>query len=175
MSGVMAISADDYYWGIGDSRLPLRFGKPDWNAPASLDWDKLLCDIDLARRGSKVEGPIYDMTTSRRLGHRTIEPPALARAVVVEGIFSFELAHLAPLAKVLLDCPPWIVARRRFRRDVDQGRRRPIGAALYSVARSLDDRRLTRSFRGIADVIIDARLSPQAIASRLEALVPPSA
>jgi uridine kinase len=167
----VVVSADDYYLEEGDGRIPTRRGRPDWNRPQSLDWAALRRDVNLIRRGEAIPVPVYDMRTSRRAPRPRTVTPGDARAVLVEGIFSFSLEdHRSPATKILLDCPRSVLFWRRIRRDVREERRPPLPAAAYSLSQYSFDARLRAAARAVADVVLDGRLPPPAIASRLDHL-----
>lgn len=91
--------------------LPFRHDNP-----ASIDFARVLQDIDALKRGASIELPVYDFHTHSRIGTRVCEPTTI---VLVEGLFAFgDAAVRAELdLKVWVEAVPAKLFQRRLARD----------------------------------------------------------
>jgi uridine kinase len=128
-SGLPVLALDDFYKEAGDATLPLLPGGSavDWDAPASWRADAAVEAIRaLCERGS-TRTPVYDIAASAVRGTAVLDL-AGAPVFVAEGIFAAEIASRCANAGVLADAlcvrgRPVTTARRRFARDLREGRK----------------------------------------------------
>jgi uridine kinase len=126
---------DDFYKDGDDPTLPcldLAGGAPivDWDDPASWNAEDAVAAIEsLCTRGT-AEVPVYDISTSRRTGHQTLDLGA-ARLFVAEGIFAQEIVAACAERGLLADAlcitqHPAVTFTRRFVRDLREHRKPPL-------------------------------------------------
>jgi len=113
------IEFDAYYRDRPDlgpeERAQINFDHPD-----SLDTDLLVEHLGRLKEGRRIEMPIYDFKTDRRLAEsRTVEP---APVVIVEGILVFVDPRVRERLdmKIFVDTDADIRVFRRIRRDIEQ-------------------------------------------------------
>jgi uridine kinase len=111
------ISHDSYYRNFEgltpEERHHINFDHPD-----SLETELLVRHVDVLRKGSAVEVPIYDFTThSRTLNTHRVEP---RKVIIVEGILVLAEPDLRKKIdiKLYVDTPPDIRFMRRLVRDI---------------------------------------------------------
>ncbi|WP_232792488.1 hypothetical protein [Actinacidiphila yeochonensis] len=128
-SGLPVLALDDFYKEAGDPSLPLLGDGPavDWDAPASWRADAAVEAIrTLCERGSAAT-PVYDISASAVRG-ATVLDLAGAPLFVAEGVFAAEIAARCADEGLLADAlcvrgGPVTTARRRFARDLREGRK----------------------------------------------------
>jgi uridine kinase len=111
------ISHDSYYRNFEgltpEERHHINFDHPD-----SLETELLARHLDVLRKGSAVEVPIYDFTThSRTLDTKRVEP---RKVIIVEGILVLGEVELRKRIdiKLFVDTPSDIRFMRRLVRDI---------------------------------------------------------
>ena len=111
------ISHDSYYRNFEglspDERHHINFDHPD-----SLETELLARHLDVLRKGSSVEVPIYDFTTHcRKAEMHRVEP---RKVVIVEGILVLAEPELRKRIhiKLFVDTPADIRFMRRLMRDI---------------------------------------------------------
>src|SRR5688572_15258880 len=111
------ISHDSYYRNFEglttEQRHHINFDHPD-----SLETELLARHLDVLRKGSAVETPIYDFAThSRKAETQRVEP---RRVIIVEGILVLAEAELRKRIdiKLFVDTPADIRFMRRLVRDI---------------------------------------------------------
>lgn len=127
--GVPLLRLDDFYFDEAHPDLPRKHGRVDWDDPGS--WDKagaLAALGQLCRTGSTTV-PDYDISQSRRVGHRTVTIGE-SRVFVAEGIFAPTLlagsrSSNLPVEPIYLDRPRSMVAVLRLIRDLRAHRKAP--------------------------------------------------
>lgn len=129
--GVPVVRLDDFYLDHDHPGLPHRHGIVDWDSPVTWDADAAVGALVSACRTDRLELPTYDIPTSRRTGHETIDVTG-APAIVAEGIFAGEIVDALADQGVLagayyLQQSRYTTAFRRFARDVGEARK-PIPA-----------------------------------------------
>ncbi|HEY5835124.1 uridine kinase family protein [Streptomyces sp.] len=128
-SGLPVLVLDDFYKDGDDPTLPRLPGGTgtDWDAPESWHADAAVAAVTaLCARGA-AETPVYDIAASAATGRARLELDG-APVFVAEGIFAAEIAgrlrDLGLLADALcLRGRPTTTARRRFVRDLREGRK----------------------------------------------------
>lgn len=114
------IAEDSYYgdWGAEPSFDPTTF---DFDDVASRDHALMAEHLAVLKAGGKVEVPVYDFVTHRRLAGQTITTGGV-QAVIVEGLHLFCTPAVSDLfdLKVFIDTPPDIRFIRRLIRDQDE-------------------------------------------------------
>jgi uridine kinase len=133
--GLPVLRLDDFYRDGDDPGLPrlALAGGPsivDWDDPASWDRAAALEAIEaLCRRGC-ADVPVYDLSTSRRTGHRVLALEG-ARVFLAEGIFAHEVVAGCRERGVLADAicvtqHPGLTFLRRLSRDLAEHRKPPL-------------------------------------------------
>jgi uridine kinase len=132
--GLPVLNLDDFYKDGDDTTLPvvdLAGGAPivDWDDPASWDAAAALATIGALCRDGRADVPVYDISRSRRTGHRTLDLGDAA-CFVAEGIFAQEVVadcrrtgHLADA--VCLTQHRAVTFLRRLSRDLREHRKSP--------------------------------------------------
>ncbi|MFC4032800.1 hypothetical protein ACFO3J_15070 [Streptomyces polygonati] len=128
-SGLPVLVLDDFYKDAGDPTLPTLPGSAavDWDAPASWNADAAVAAVaELCARGA-ADTPVYDIAASAATGRNRLDLRG-APVFVAEGIFAAEIAgrcrELGLVAEALcLRGRPTTTARRRFVRDLREGRK----------------------------------------------------
>lgn len=128
-AGLPVLQLDDFYKAGDDPTLPVlpSGAGTDWDAPESWNADTALAAvIALCARGI-ADTPVYDLSASAVTGHTRLDLGG-APVFVAEGIFAAEIAgrcrELGLLADALcLRGRPSTTARRRFARDLREGRK----------------------------------------------------
>ncbi|MET9368513.1 uridine kinase [Streptomyces griseoflavus] len=128
-SGLPVLRLDDFYKEGDDPSLPLVAGSSDidWDHPGSWDADAAVAAIDRLCRTGRTPVPVYDISLSARTGEGSVDIGG-APLFIAEGIFAAEIvarcAELGLLADALcLSRGPLRTFRRRFRRDLREGRK----------------------------------------------------
>jgi uridine kinase len=112
--GLPVLVLDDFYKDAGDPTLPTLpgSGAVDWDAPGSWNAEAAVAAVaELCARGA-ADTPVYDIAASAATGRARLELGG-APVFVAEGIF----------AAVCLRGRPTTTARRRFVRDLREGRK----------------------------------------------------
>ncbi|MFG1808962.1 uridine kinase [Streptomyces sp. NPDC049040] len=128
-TGLPVLALDDFYKDGDDPSLPLLPGGTaiDWDAPQSWNAEAAVAAIaELCAEGA-ADTPVYDISTSAAGGWDRLELDG-AQLFVAEGIFAAEIVgrcrELGLLADALcLRGRPSTTARRRFARDLREGRK----------------------------------------------------
>jgi uridine kinase len=110
-----------------------RLGIVDWDDVASWDTAQAMAAIVTLCTIGEATVPTYDISTSRRVGRRTLDLEG-ARCFVAEGLFAPHLVTACREAGVLgdalyLDRPRLLTMLLRFVRDVRE-HRKPIGVLI---------------------------------------------
>lgn len=128
-SGLPVLRLDDFYKEGDDPSLPLVAGSSDvdWDHPGSWDADAAVAAIDRLCRTGRTPVPLYDIALSARTGAGSVDIGG-APLFIAEGIFAAEIVarcgELGLLADALcLSRGPVRTFRRRFRRDLSEGRK----------------------------------------------------
>jgi uridine kinase len=129
LCGLPVLVLDDFYKDAGDPTLPALPGSSavDWDAPGSWNADAAVAAVaELCARGA-AQTPVYDIAASAATGRARLDLGG-APVFVAEGIFAAEIAdrcrELGLLADALcLRGRPTTTARRRFVRDLREGRK----------------------------------------------------
>jgi uridine kinase len=127
--GLPVLVLDDFYKDGADPTLPLLPGGSavDWDAPGSWHARAAVAAIaSLCAHGS-AETPVYDIAASAATGRARLDL-AGAPVFVAEGIFAAEIAGRCRELGLLADAMclrgrPTTTARRRFVRDLREGRK----------------------------------------------------
>lgn len=124
---------DDFYRDHDHPGLPRTLGIVDWDDFASWDADAAMAAISSLCADGEAPVPTYDITTSRRVGHRMLDL-AGAGCFVAEGLFAADLVERCRQAGVLgdalyLDRPRLLTLLLRFVRDVRE-HRKPLGVLI---------------------------------------------
>ena len=117
------IAEDSFYgdWGAEPGFDPATF---DFDDVASRDHALMAEQLAALKAGGRVEVPVYDFVTHRRLGDRAT-PAGPAEVVIVEGLHLFCTPGVSELfdLKVFIDTPPDVRFIRRLIRDqAERGR-----------------------------------------------------
>ncbi|CAG6395544.1 ATP-binding protein [Streptomyces cocklensis] len=127
-TGLPVLALDDFYKDGDDPSLPpLPGGGYDWDAPQSWNADAALAAIAALCAEGAADTPVYDIGASAATGSTRLDLGG-APLFVAEGIFAAEIVvrcrELGLLADALcLRGRPSTTARRRFLRDLREGRK----------------------------------------------------
>ncbi|MFB8027126.1 uridine kinase [Streptomyces sp. NPDC056465] len=128
-SGLPVLRLDDFYKEANDPTLPRVTGSADidWDSPLSWDEDAAVAAITELCRTGRTHVPVYDLATSARTGHETLDIERTP-LFVAEGIFAADIVvrcqELGLLADALcLRGRPSTTFRRRLARDLREGRK----------------------------------------------------
>lgn len=131
-SGLPVLNLDDFYKDGDDPTLPRQehLGIVDWDDPATWDADAAVATLDRLARSGTADVPVYDISTSRRVGHRPFSVHGHP-AFVAEGIFAAEVAAACAALGILADAVvvarrPWKNFLRRLARDLAERRKPPL-------------------------------------------------
>lgn len=146
--GLPVLVLDDFYKDAGDPTLPRLPGGTgvDWDAPGSWHPEAAVAAVaELCARGA-ADTPVYDISASAATGVARLDLGG-SPVFVAEGIFAAEIVgrcrELGLLADALcLRGRPTTTARRRFARDLREGRK----SVPFLIRRGLH---LMRAERGI--------------------------
>jgi len=165
------LNLDDFYKDGDDPTLPrldLAGGDPivDWDDSASWLADDAVATIEKLCAGGSADVPVYDISRSRRTGHRVLELGEADR-FVAEGIFAQEIVGACRERDLLADAvcisrsallvfvlrltrdlrehrkPPWMLVRRGLhlmwqqRAVVDHAR--DLGCRVVGMDRAADE------------------------------------
>ena len=120
----LCISQDDYYHDmkmLAESGHPL----PNFDAPAAMDYDRLMEDLVKLKTGHPVKMPIYDFHThSRRVETNYVEPRPV---IILEGILILGREDIRQIYDYtyFVDCEESVRFARRRDRDVRERGRTP--------------------------------------------------
>ncbi|MEU7020238.1 uridine kinase [Streptomyces sp. NPDC046203] len=128
-TGLPVLRLDDFYKEGDDPTLPLVGGSSDidWDSPASWDADAAVAAIEALCRTGRTDVPVYDISTSSRVDHESLDIGRTA-LFVAEGIFAADIVDRCREAGVLADAlclrgRPSTTFRRRLARDLREGRK----------------------------------------------------
>ncbi|MFI8518406.1 uridine kinase [Streptomyces sp. NPDC085481] len=129
VTGLPVLRLDDFYKEGDDPSLPLVDGSADidWDSPRSWDEEAAVeAILDLCRSG-RTDVPVYDITTSSRVGREALDIERTP-LFVAEGIFAAEIVERCRELGVLADAlclrgRPSTTFRRRLLRDLKEGRK----------------------------------------------------
>lgn len=143
---VAQVSLDDFYFDHDHPGLPQRLGIPDWDDAVTWDLDAAMAALGALVRDGVAELPVYDISTSRRIGSRHLDVRD-KQVVVAEGIFAPEAFGAAreaglPVSAIWLDRRRPANFARRLVRDLKEHRKPPAilvrrGVVLYRTEPSL--------------------------------------
>ncbi|MBB4793460.1 uridine kinase family protein [Streptomyces nodosus] len=129
LAGLPVLRLDDFYKEGDDPTLPLVEGSSDidWDHPESWDADEAVRAITELCAGSRTTVPVYDISLSARTGEATLDI-GRTPVFVAEGIFAAEIVRRCHELGVLADAlcltrGPFTTFRRRFARDLKEGRK----------------------------------------------------
>ena len=116
---VTVLSHDNYYRRRDDMTMEER-QNVNYDEPAALETDLMVCHLDKLRRGEAIECPVYDFTQHNRSDKTiTIVPK---QVIIVEGILIFENEDLRNLMdiRIFVDTDADVRLCRRIARDVGE-------------------------------------------------------
>lgn len=130
---VALLHQDSYYHAIPPEN-PQVHGAPNFDHPDAFDWALLRDQLAELKAGGRVEAPVYDYKSSRRLSETEALGPC--QVIIFEGIFTLWDPAVRDLfdVKVYLNVDADIRFIRRLYRDVHQR-----GRTLDSVIRQYYD------------------------------------
>ncbi len=128
-SGLPVLVLDHFYKDGDDPTLPMLPGghAVDWDSPASWHVEAAVEAVaELCRHGT-AQTPVYDIAASAGTGRARLDLGG-APVFVAEGIFAAEIAERCRELGLLADAlclrgRPTTTARRRFARDLREGRK----------------------------------------------------
>ncbi|UWE12595.1 ATP-binding protein [Actinacidiphila bryophytorum] len=128
-AGLPVLALDDFYKDGDDPSLPPLPGGSgtDWDAPGSWNADAALAAISALCAEGAADTPVYDIAASAATGTARLDLGG-APLFVAEGIFAAEIVGRCRELGVLADAlclrgRPSTTARRRFLRDLREGRK----------------------------------------------------
>ncbi|KAF9985684.1 Uridine-cytidine kinase-like 1, partial [Modicella reniformis] len=117
---VVLLSMDSFYKDLNDAELELAHRNDyDFDSPNSYDYGLLLETIIKLKEGKKVDVPIYDFETHKRVPNKATTVYG-ANVIIFEGIFGLydkKVLEMMDL-KVFVDTDVDICLARRIKRDV---------------------------------------------------------
>lgn len=129
VTGLPVLRLDDFYKEADDPSLPLVEGSADidWDSPRSWDGDAAVAAIVELCRSGRTAVPVYDIATSSRVDHETLDIERTP-LFVAEGIFAADIVERCRELGVLADAlclrgRPSTTFRRRLVRDLKEGRK----------------------------------------------------
>ncbi|MFB9438471.1 uridine kinase [Streptomyces showdoensis] len=129
VTGLPVLRLDDFYKEADDPSLPLVEGSADidWDSPVSWDGDAAVAAIVELCRSGRTAVPVYDIATSSRVDHETLDIERTP-LFVAEGIFAADIVERCRELGVLADAlclrgRPSTTFRRRLARDLKEGRK----------------------------------------------------
>ncbi|MDO5676247.1 MAG: uridine kinase, partial [Propionibacteriaceae bacterium] len=147
---VVALSLDDFYRDVDHPGLPMTpMGIPDWDDVACWDLEHAVATLKKLLDEGRAEMPVYDISTSRRTGTRTLEL-GTAEFVLAEGIFAIQTLAAARAAGMKVEAM-WLDRKRsanfvrRLRRDLKEHRKPPRVLLRRGVALFRDEPGLRRT------------------------------
>ncbi|MET9591086.1 uridine kinase [Streptomyces sp. NPDC006516] len=128
-SGLPVLRLDDFYKEANDPTLPRVTGSMDIDWDSALSWDEdaaVAAIAELCRTG-RTHVPLYDIATSSRVGHETLDIERTP-LFVAEGIFAADIVERCRELGLLADAlclrgRPSTTFRRRLVRDLREGRK----------------------------------------------------
>lgn len=149
--GLPVLNLDDFYKDGDDPTLPcleLGGGAPivDWDSPASWHLTHALDTIERLCADEAADVPTYDISESRRTGHRLLEIGGTSH-FVAEGIFAQEVVGECVRRELLADAVcvtqhPAVTFVRRLGRDLREHRKPPTVLVRRGVHLMLQQRRV---------------------------------
>jgi uridine kinase len=128
-TGLPVLVLDDFYKDGDDPGLPLLPGgsATDWDHPDSWNADAAVAAIAALCAQGTAETPVYDIAASAATGRARLDLDG-APVFVAEGIFAAEIVGRCRELDLLADAlclrgRPATTARRRFLRDLREGRK----------------------------------------------------
>ena len=116
---ITVISHDNYYKRHDEMTYEQRC-QLNYDEPAALETDLMVCQLEALRRGEAIQCPVYDFTVHNRSNETiTIKPE---KVIIVEGILIFtdkDLRNLMDI-KIFVDTDADIRICRRIKRDVNK-------------------------------------------------------
>ena len=116
---ITVISHDNYYKRHDEMTYEERC-QLNYDEPAALETDLMVCQLEALRRGERIQCPVYDFTVHNRSNETiTIKPE---KVIIVEGILIFTDKDLRDLMdiKIFVDTDADIRICRRIKRDVNK-------------------------------------------------------
>ena len=116
---VSVISHDNYYRRLDHLTMEER-RQVNYDEPASLETELMVCHLEQLRSGHAIDCPVYDFAMHNRSDDTVrIEPK---RVIIVEGILIFENQQLRDLMdiRIFVDTDADIRLCRRIKRDVNK-------------------------------------------------------
>ena len=169
------ISHDSYYRNF-DALSPEERHRINFDHPDSLETELLIRQLDVLRKGSSVEVPMYDFATdSRKLETHRVEP---RKVIIVEGILVLAEPDLRKRIdiKLFVDTPADIRFMRRLVRDIEsRGRTLQSVVEQYMTSVRPMHEEFVEPSKRYADLIIpeggENQVALDAIISRVEHLM----
>jgi uridine kinase len=128
-TGLPVLALDDFYKDGDDPSLPRLPGDAgtDWDAPQSWNADAALAAVGALCAEGAADIPVYDIGASAATGRTRLDLGG-APLFVAEGIFAAEIVGRCRELGLLADAiclrgRPATTARRRFLRDLREGRK----------------------------------------------------
>ena len=116
---VSVISHENYYRRLDHLTMEER-RQVNYDEPASLETELMVCHLEQLRSGHAIDCPVYDFAMHNRSDDTVrIEPK---RVIIVEGILIFENQQLRDLMdiRIFVDTDADIRLCRRIKRDVNK-------------------------------------------------------
>jgi uridine kinase len=129
-TGLPVLRLDDFYKEGDDPTLPLvgnTVDAVDWDSPRSWDDEAAVRAIAKLCREGRTTAPLYDISTSARVGHEHIRLDG-APLFIAEGIFAADITARCAALGLLADAiclrgNPLTTFRRRLLRDIREARK----------------------------------------------------
>lgn len=148
------LSLDSYYHDLGELPFDQR-GQRNFDAPAALDHELLIAQLQGYAAGRPLQHPVYDFKTHSRTGRTETIAPGLF--LVVEGLFALTWPEVRELVgtKVYVEAPDAVCLQRRIERDIrERGRtRESVLEQVHKTVRPMAELHVLPA-RAFADVIL---------------------
>lgn len=149
--GYPVLRLDDFYREGDDPALPkitdgANTGLTDWDHPGSWHLPDALRALDELCATGTTEVPDYDISTSSRIGSRTLQLDG-AEVFLAEGIFAPEIVAFCRERDILTGAycvtqHPMVTFWRRLTRDLSEHRKPPLMLIRRGLALMKDQRRV---------------------------------
>jgi uridine kinase len=159
LGNVASVSLDEFYHDHDHPGLPRSpLGITDWDHVDSWDLPRALRTLGTLLADGVAEVPVYDISTSARIGSRIVDCRDAA-VLMAEGVFAPQMYRAAqegglPARAIWLDRPRPANFARRLARDLKERRKPPVvllrrGMALYRDEPRLRAAALTAGFEPV--------------------------
>lgn len=118
--GQICLISQDNYYKSQELQPKDENGIPNYDTPASLDFELFARDITLLKQGTEVRRPEYTFNNPNKEPRIITYTPS--PIIIVEGIFVFYFPHVFQLLqlKIFIDAKEHVKLQRRIKRDREE-------------------------------------------------------